>query len=133
VERTGVKVGWQASKWLKKKAKAGLRSYPLGTVAFYGPDDQHASKVAVGIFARADSEPAVLRRRFSEGGDIRDDEAILREVAMFFRDHDVHSVSMIDRIIGCPHEEGIDYAKGETCPHCSFWEGRERWIGSSQS
>ena len=38
------------------------------------------------------------------------------------------SVVMTDRIIGCPHEEGIDY-EGATCPHCSFWAGRDRWTG----
>jgi hypothetical protein len=32
------------------------------------------------------------------------------------------------RIIGCPHEEGIDY-EGATCPACPFWAGRDRWTG----
>lgn len=126
-----MKVGWQAGKWLKKKAKAGFRSYPVGTVAFYGPDDGRASKVAVGIFSRADEEPAALRRWFSEAGDIRADEEIIAQVVMFLREHDVRSVSMVDRIIGCPHEEGIDYPEGEACPHCPFWKGRDRWAGSA--
>ena len=34
---------------LKKKARRGFRGYPVATVAYYGPDDQRASKVAVGI------------------------------------------------------------------------------------
>ena len=38
------------------------------------------------------------------------------------------SVVMTDRIIGCPHEEGIDY-EGVTCPACPFWAGRDRWTG----
>ena len=38
------------------------------------------------------------------------------------------SVVMTDRIIGCPHEEGIDY-EGATCPACPFWAGRDRWTG----
>ena len=38
------------------------------------------------------------------------------------------SVVMTDRIIGCPHEEGIDY-EGDTCPVCPFWAGRDRWTG----
>ena len=29
-----MKVGWQPRKWLAKKAKAGDRGFPLGTVAF---------------------------------------------------------------------------------------------------
>lgn len=125
-----MKVGWQAAKWLKKKAKAGFRSYPVGTIAFYGPDDRRASKVAVGIISSVDREPAVLRRWFSENHDIRGDEAILAEVVTFLREHDVRSVSMVDRILGCPHEEGIDYPEGEACPHCPFWKGRDRWTGS---
>jgi hypothetical protein len=31
--------------------------------------------------------------------------------------------------MGCPHEEEIDYPKGEACPHCPFWAGRERPFG----
>jgi hypothetical protein len=40
----------------------------------------------------------------------------------------VRSVAMVDRIIGYPHEEGIDY-QGPTCPLCPFWAGRDRWSG----
>jgi len=34
---------------------------------------------------------------------------------------------MVDRIIGCPHEEGIDYPLGRTCPRCPFWAGIDRF------
>ena len=34
---------------------------------------------------------------------------------------------MTDRIIGCPHEEGIDYADGTVCPMCPYWQDRDRW------
>src|ERR1700730_12369152 len=40
-------------KWLEKKSK-GFRGYPDGTIAFYGPDNQRASKVAVGVIAAED-------------------------------------------------------------------------------
>jgi hypothetical protein len=43
------------------------------------------------------------------------------------RDHQILSIVMADRIIGCPHEEGIDYPDGQTCPHCPFWAGRDRF------
>ena len=39
---TGVmamKLGQQPRKWLEKKAKRGFRGYPIGTIAFYGPDE----------------------------------------------------------------------------------------------
>jgi hypothetical protein len=121
-----MKLGWQPRKWLAKKAKAGDRGFPLGTVAFYGPDDTRASKAAVGFFAAENAEP-ILRRWFSETGDVRDDEAIGREIATFLRGHGVRSVAMTDKIIGCPHEEGIDYPEGEACPQCPFWKDRDRW------
>jgi hypothetical protein len=78
-----MKLGWQPKKWLEKKAKAGLHGYPAATVAFYGPDDRRASKVAVGIFPTADSEVDELRRWFAESGDLRKDAAILSEVGTF--------------------------------------------------
>jgi hypothetical protein len=38
-------------------------------------------------------------------------------------------VAAFDRIIGCPHEEGIDYPEGEICMKCPFWAHRDRWSG----
>jgi hypothetical protein len=47
----------------------------------------------------------------------------------FVKRHDVNDVAMTEHIIGCPHEEGIDYPQGETCPQCPFWAHRDRWTG----
>jgi len=123
-----MKIGPQPEKWLRKKAKQGMRGYPVGTIAFYGPDNRHATKVAVSYIRAQGAEPE-LRRWFSETGDVRTDQAILTEIAVHLRQHSVHSVAMVDGIIGCPHEEGIDYAMGETCPHYPYWKGRDRWTG----
>jgi hypothetical protein len=49
-------------------------------------------------------------------------------VLAFITEAGAKSVVMTDRIIGCPHEEGIDY-EGSTCPVCPFWAGRDRWTG----
>jgi hypothetical protein len=123
-----MKLGWQPRKWLDKKSKLGFRGYPVGTIAFYGPDDQRASKVAVAVIVAPDTEPVALRRWFAETGDIRNDAATFQEVALFLRGHEVHSVTMVKEMLGCPHEEGIDYPEGEACPACPFWAGRERPI-----
>jgi hypothetical protein len=124
-----MKLGWQPRKWLDKKSKLGFRGYPVGTIALYGPDDQCASKVAVAVIVTEESEPAELQRWFAKSGDVRDDAAIFEEVALLLRAHEVRSVTMPKQIIGCPHEEGIDYPHGETCPECPFWAGRERPFG----
>lgn len=124
-----MKPGWQPRKWLEKKAKRGMRGYPVGTIAFYGPDDRRATKVAVSVLPGRHSEPTALRRWFVDAGDVRANEAIFTEIAIFLREEGVSSVAMMDRIVGCPHEEGIDYRDGESCPHCPYWSGRDRWTG----
>ena len=121
---------WQPRKWLERKAKRGFHGYPMGTVAFYGPDNRRATNVAVGIVPAPRSDPDQLRRWFAETGDLRSDEIILAEIATFLREQQVHSVAMMDRIIGCPHEEGIDYPEGRTCPACPYSAGRDRWTAS---
>lgn len=114
---------------LRKKARRGFRGYPVATVAFYGPDDKRASKVAVAILESEDAEPTALKRWFKEQGDIRTDVQIEGEILRFVKDHTAASIAMTDRITGCPHEEGVDYPEGRVCPACPFWANRDRWTG----
>jgi hypothetical protein len=99
----------------------------VATVCFYGPTDQVASKVAVGIVRNEGEEPYPLERWFSEDRDIRRDADIEAEVAGFIIAQGAKSVVMTDGIIGCPHEEGIDYPEGTSCPKCPYWAGRDRF------
>ena len=115
---------------LKKKVRRGFRGYPVATVAFYGPDDRRATKVAVGIVAAEGAEPSALERWFSTESDVRTDPAIGLEILNFIEAQGAKSVVMADRIIGCPHEEGTDYPDGQICPHCPFWAHRDRWSGN---
>ncbi|MBI3919456.1 MAG: hypothetical protein HY322_20895 [Betaproteobacteria bacterium] len=114
---------------LWKKARRGFSGYPVATVAFYGPDDKVATKVSAGIVPAEGEEPVALERWFSEKGDVRNEHNILEGVLGFIRAHGAKSVAMVDRVIGCPHEEGIDYAEGSVCPRCPFWAHRDRWTG----
>ena len=115
---------------LWRQAQKGFRGYPIATIAYYGPDDKFASKVAVGIMlCEEDEEIADLKRWYSEGTDLRLDPSINRQIVEFIKGYHVRSVVMVDRIIGCPHEEGIDYPKGESCPQCPYWANRDRWTG----
>jgi len=98
-------------------------------VAFYGPDDQRATKVSVGIIPSEGSEPDPLERWFSETADVRTDPQIIEAILRFIKQHGVKSIVSVDRIIGCPHEEGIDYPEGKKCPQCTFWANRDRWSG----
>jgi hypothetical protein len=116
---------------LKKGARRGFRGYPVATVAFYGPDDTRVSKVAVGIVASEGAGADPLERWFSEDGDMRKDPAIGRQILEFTQQHGAKTVVVTDGIIGCPHEEGIDYPDGEVCPACPFWAHRDRWTGET--
>ena len=114
---------------LEKRARRGFRGYPVATVAFYGPNDQQATKVAVGIVRGESVEADPLERWFSEQSDVRSDPDIAGQIAAFIETHAVKSVVLVDRIIGCPHEEGVDYPVGTACPQCPFWASRDRWSG----
>jgi|SRR5579859_1438874 len=102
--------------------------YPIATVAYYGPDDKYATKVAVGIVGQLDKVIA-LERWFATTQDVRLDEHIFEQMIAFIERHQANRIALADRIIGCPHEEGVDYPEGQSCPHCPFWKGRDRWSG----
>jgi hypothetical protein len=114
---------------LTKLSNRGFRGYPIATLAFYGADDRRASKAVAGIIPTEGAEPAELQKWFDEAGDVRDNRAAMDAVCAFVARHSAKSVVISDRIIGCPHEEGIDYPEGEPCPQCPFWAGRDRWTG----
>ncbi|MGA2125820.1 MAG: hypothetical protein ABSG76_06660 [Xanthobacteraceae bacterium] len=115
-------------KRLRKKARKGMRGWPVGTIAFYGPNLSQATKVVVGIMPSEDAEAKELRTWIVDHGDVRVDPGIAGEILEFLETHGARSVAMTDRIIGCPHQEGIDY-EGEWCPVCEFWHGRDRFAG----
>jgi len=113
----------------RKKKKQGFRGFPVATVTYYGPTDHHASKVAVGLIPYEGAKATALERFFSGPLDARRDDAITDAIIEFVKAHSAKSVVTPDRILGCPHEEGIDYPEGESCPKCPFWAGRNRFTG----
>lgn len=118
----------QFLKRLRKKAKKGMRGWPVATIALYGPNLSQATKVAVGIIPSETAELLEVRDWKMEDGEVRTDPDITREMLDFIESHHVRSVVITDGIIGCPHQEGIDY-EGEWCPVCEFWRGRDRFTG----
>jgi hypothetical protein len=119
---------WHRDK-LRKKAEKGFRGYPVATMAYYGPDDSRASKVVVGIVQTEGSEPEPMQKWYSESGDVRNDDSIMEAISSFLRMQAVKSVAAVDRVIGCPHEEGVHYPEGGKCPACPFWANRDRFSG----
>ena len=109
-------------KRLRKKARKGLRGWPIATIAFYGPNLSQATKVTVGIVPSENAEVEELRDWKVDDGEIRVDPRIAREILEFIEERRVLSVAMTDGIIGCPHQEA-------TRPHGLFrWSARHRQV-----
>ena len=111
--------------------QAPARESPEGTAGLAdcdGPNLSQATKVTVGIVPSENAEVKELRDWKIEHGDVRADPGIAREILEFIENRQVLSVAMTDSIIGCPHQQGIDY-EGEWCPACEFWHGRDRFTG----
>ena len=113
-------------KLLSKKARKGDKGFPIATVAFYGPDGDRASKVVCGIIEAEGLDADPMNKWFTDH-DARKSEKILGEVIAFIEENGAKSVAMVENIIGCPHEEGIDYPEGAQCPQCPFWRNRDRF------
>jgi hypothetical protein len=94
-------------------------NFPIGTVAYYGPDDQNITKVVAGVLPDEKTNP-VLKKWYGDG--IAQDPETAAAIGEFFQEQQVQHVVMTEGIIGCPHEEGIDYPEGEACPECPFWD-----------
>ncbi len=113
-------------KLITKKVRKGNKGHPIATVAFYGPTNSVATKLVCGIIKSENADAEPMKKWFSEN-DLRKSEKILGEVLEFIEENEVKSVGMVEEIIGCPHEDGIDYPVGESCPKCSYWKGRDRF------
>ena len=112
---------------LEKKMKRGFRGDPVGTVAFYGPDNKRATKVVAAIVAHEGAEPEPLQKWIGESLDVRADSRIGAEVTAFLHRHGAKTIVVTRGIFGCPHEEGIGYPEGGVCPHCPYWADKDRF------
>ncbi len=93
-------------------------SYPIGTLAYYGPDDQNCTRIIASVVNAPNARP-----QFRDWQDdyVCSDSQVAGEIGEFFKLNGVRDVVMTNGIIGCPHDEGIDYPEDEICPQCSFW------------
>src|SRR3972149_822026 len=55
---------------------SGIRKYPAATIAFYGPDNEFASKVAVGIIPYEGAEAGDMEKWSSKLIDVRNEPSI---------------------------------------------------------
>jgi hypothetical protein len=102
--------------------RQSLPRFPIGTVAFYGPDDKATTKIVAGVIQREGAE-AIIERWV--GTNVKDSPKVKRQMQQFLDKHGVQSVVAAEGNIGCPHEEGEDFPVGQDCPFCPFWKGKQ--------
>lgn len=119
-----------------QKAKYGIEKlanrnagWPVATLAIYGPDGTHATKLVLSLLRDQNADAEILLKCV-DPTEVRHRADILEEVGVILARHAVRRVVMVDRPIGCPHEETVDY-EGRYCPvpGCAFWLGRDRFTG----
>ena len=112
-----------ASRTLQRLARRRT-GWPVGTVAWYGYDDQRACKVVAAVVDRDGEEPRDLAKWTSATLDLRQNPDTLAALVAHFHEHRVERIVFTDAIIGCPHEY-----QGQVCPDpaCAFWIGRDRF------
>ena len=93
-------------------------NYPVGMIAYYGPDDQTVTKIIAAVLPDENTDPIL---NIFIGEKIAQNPEIAAAIGEFFQKQQVQNVVMTEGVIGCPHEEGVDYPTGEFCPECPFW------------
>ncbi len=76
-------------KLMAKKARKGLKGYPIATVALYGPTNVVATKLVCGIIQYEGAEAEPMKKWFSER-DVRKSEKILGEALVRIPDQTGH-------------------------------------------
>ena len=101
---------------------------PVVTIAQYGPDDTTVTKVVATFFKSARDKSGEMKRWVGTG--ITESESFRRELLERIHVCGVRRIVLTTGVIGCIHEEEEDYPKGEECPFCPFWRGRDRWANA---
>jgi hypothetical protein len=109
--------------FVENEKEQNKQQFPVGTLVYYGPDDQTVTKITAGVVASRNS-PVVTKSWY--GDNVTTNPVVIGELGRFFQERGVHKVIMTTGIAGCPHEEGIDYPVGEECPFCPFWSNSKQ-------
>jgi hypothetical protein len=99
----------------------------IATLAEYGPNNKFCSKIVVSILDRHSNEIVEIRKWHSDGQDLRSDALIVDEIKKFLSKYNPNKAITMGKIIGCPHEEGVDYPESGKCPECKYWMNRDRF------
>ncbi|MHC4402546.1 MAG: IS1096 element passenger TnpR family protein [Planctomycetota bacterium] len=113
---------WEVQQYDEEDDAVKSPQVPIGTIAYYGPDDRTTTKIVAGVIKEEGAEPIIKRWVAT---DVTTDPKVQKEIDRFFNKHGVKRVGMSDGNMGCPHEEGEDFPAGGDCPFCPYWKGKQ--------
>ena len=89
--------------------------YPIAAIGYYGPGDQFASKVAVGILLSEEEEEAShLQRWFAREKDVRFDEPFFRKFWILSSHSSRVGLRLSTALLGVPTKKGLIILRGRT-------------------
>ena len=97
----------------------------IATISEYGPNNQFCSKIVAAVVNNDDI--VAMKKWYGDGQDLRYDPVVAEEIKRFFSGYAPARIVTTGKVIGCPHEEGIDYPEHEKCPECKYWWNRDRF------
>jgi len=92
--------------------------YPIGTLAYYGPNNQICTRIIASVVNAPNAKPQF---RYWQEPDVCTSPQVAAEIGEFFKLNSIQDVVMTEGVIGCPHDEGIDYPEDGICPDCLYW------------
>ena len=97
----------------------GNTKFPIVTIAHYGSDDKHTTKIVAGVILHSTAEPILSR---FVGSKTSEDPKVQLEIDEFLSEPSKETV-FLEGNMGCPHEEGEDFPVG--CLFCPFWADKQ--------
>ena len=95
---------------LRQRNKDGVRGYQVASVAYFGPDDQVATKVVVFILPDETFKPSATERWQSVISDLRDDEGVNEEILHFIDEQGARRCSWTGRLSAARTRKGRENA-----------------------
>jgi len=95
--------------------------FPFGILSYFGPDNESITKIVALVIKGSDIKP--ILRSWSQPG-VTSDPLVAAEIGKFFLENKTENIVMPDGVLGCPHEEGVDFPLRTVCPYCVFWSSQ---------
>jgi len=110
---------------IEEKAKEACNKYPMAIITYYGPNDEpeneFISQVIVSIIQDKDKQPELIRKWRADTNINAQPAEIVTEISTLITEHNVHSVAIVDKVIGDADQGSIDYPVTDVDLEAQTW------------